>query len=119
MLKKDSFKSMYNLEQRKTKSSDLLKKYPEVAPIIIEKYSSSKITEELKKNKFLISKKEQFSTLATIIRKYLSLDKSKALFFYVNNKIINQTDLISDLYSKYIDEDGFLYIEYAYENTFG
>jgi len=114
------FKKNNSLSERINKFTNLKKKYPNIVPIIIDNYNTDR-NNELTKNKFLISKNERFYVLIMIVRKYLNLEnqKSKALFFYINNKLINQNELINNIYEKYKDEDGFLYITYAYENTFG
>jgi hypothetical protein len=111
------FINEFTFEERCAKYKILKTKYPTMIPIIVEHFNSD--IKELPKNKFLISNKEVFSSLAIVIRKYINVSQSKAMFFYVNNKIINFNDTINDLYNKYKNEDGFLYVEYAYENTFG
>jgi GABA(A) receptor-associated protein len=114
----NKFKNSLTLDQR-IKKSELIKiKHPNLIPVIIEKYSNNKAP-DLDRNKYLITKDSQFNVLANLIRNSIKLDKSKALFFYTNNKLINQADLMSVLYNNHKDKDGFLYIEYAYENTFG
>jgi hypothetical protein len=47
------------------------------------------------------------------------MDASTALFFFINNKIFPITSLIGDIYKNNADEDGFLYIEFCEESTFG
>ena len=54
-----------------------------------------------------------------VIRKRLTLDSSKALFFTINNKMEAANKTISDIYNDEKHEDGFLYIVYSAENTFG
>lgn len=112
-----NYKKSYTFEHRLKKSTDIMLKYPKLIPVIIEKYNDN-IDDNIK-NKYIISKDAKFGILANLIRESLVLDRSKALFFYTNNKLININDLISVLYDKYKDADGFLYIEYALENTFG
>ena len=56
----------------------------------------------------------------SIIRKKLKLNKEKAIFFIVNGKnAIVGTQLFSEIYTKFKDEDGFLYLAYASEDIWG
>ena len=54
-----------------------------------------------------------------IIRKRIKLESNQALFVTVNSVLESSNILISELYEKQKDEDGFLYIIYTTENTFG
>jgi GABA(A) receptor-associated protein len=54
-----------------------------------------------------------------VIRKRLRLLPEKALFLFVNGTIPPTTSLINEVYNRHKDDDGYLYISYAQENTFG
>jgi len=54
-----------------------------------------------------------------ILRDKLKLEPSIALFFFINNKVFPITSLIGNIYKENADEDGFLYIEFCEESTFG
>ena len=54
-----------------------------------------------------------------VIRKRLKLKESEAMYFFVNGKSLIANAYMSEIYNKYKDEDGFLYIYYSGENTFG
>ena len=54
-----------------------------------------------------------------IIRKRIKLDKSQSIFLMVNNSICPSNTPIGVVYDDHKDQDGFLYIIYASENTFG
>ena len=48
------------------------------------------------------------------------MDKEEALFFLVNGKkSLTGDDSMKDVYNKYKNEDGFLYIAYASEEVWG
>ena len=53
------------------------------------------------------------------IRKRLKLTPEKALFVFINNSLIPSNLLIKEIYDKNKNEDGFLYVQYTGENTFG
>ena len=54
-----------------------------------------------------------------VIRKRLNLDAEKALFFLIQNTIPTSSALISSVYDDNKDDDGYLYVIYSSENTFG
>ena len=48
------------------------------------------------------------------------IKSSDAIFMYINNNFIpNSIELLKNIYANNMDEDGYLYIRYAKENTFG
>ncbi|CAN7942346.1 unnamed protein product [Ixodes pacificus] len=52
-----------------------------------------------------------------IVRKRIHLSPEKALFVFVGRLMPHLS--MGDLYGTYRDEDGFLYLAYSGENTFG
>lgn len=50
----------------------------------------------------------------------MKLPQETALYLFINNRIQPSTTMMmSAVYDEYKDEDGFLYITYSGENTFG
>jgi GABA(A) receptor-associated protein len=49
----------------------------------------------------------------------MTLSSEKALFVFINGTIPAMNALLSQIYREHQDEDGFLYINYNTENTFG
>lgn len=54
-----------------------------------------------------------------VIRKRIKLAPEKALFVFVNNVLPPTSALMSTIYDEHKDADGFLYITFAGENSFG
>jgi hypothetical protein len=54
-----------------------------------------------------------------VIRKRIKLSPEKALFIFCNNQLPPTSALMSSVYAEHKDQDGFLYITYAGENSFG
>lgn len=54
-----------------------------------------------------------------VIRKRIKLPPERAIFLFVDNMIPSTSSLMSVVYEVQKDEDGFLYITYSGENTFG
>tara|TARA_Y100001970_G_C14142137_1_gene807761 strand:- start:942 stop:1286 length:345 start_codon:yes stop_codon:yes gene_type:complete len=112
------FKENYSEHMRIQESNKILIKYPTRIPIILEK-SDNCILNDITKKKYLVPKDLTLQQFIFIIRKKINLDPSQALFIMVNNKLCPASLNIGDVYEKDKDKDGFLYITYTSENTFG
>ena len=54
-----------------------------------------------------------------VIRKRITIPSDKAIFIFVNNTLPPTAALMSSVYEQHRDEDGFMYMMYSGENTFG
>jgi len=93
------------------------KKFPNKIPIIIDR--ATNYTPIIDKNKYLVDFDTTISQLSFLIRKRINLSPDQALFMFVNNSVLNGSSLIGDIYSDHKQSNGFLYIMYSIENTFG
>lgn len=107
------------LEQRLKESSEIIEKYPNKIPIIIEKTSMDTVLKSLDRNKFLVPDDLTFGQVIHIVRKRLELDPSVGIFLFCNNNLIPTTATVRSIYKDYKHEDNFLYVNYSGENTFG
>ena len=62
---------------------------------------------------------KMLAQLQQIIRKRIRFPPEKALFLFINNKMYPVTAIIGSLYDSNKDKDGFLYVTYCQESTFG
>lgn len=113
-----SYKDTNDYDIRKLESTKIRTKYPERIPVIVEKNQDSDIA-NIDKNKYLVPKDLTVGQLVYVIRKRIKMPPEMALFIFINNIIPPQYELISNIYDLYKDNDGFLYITYSGENTFG
>ena len=113
-----SFKDEYTFEERQCESNKIMKKYPSRIPVIVEKSKDCQLR-IIDKKKYLVPKDLNMNQFIYIIRKKIELEKSQALFFMINNQLCPSNISIGELYEKNKDQDGFLYIIYTSENTFG
>jgi GABA(A) receptor-associated protein len=114
------FKQDYVFKKRIKESSRLLEKYPERVPVVIERDENSKHLTIIDKNKYLVPKDLTMSQLLWVIRKRMNIRREQAVFLLSDSGIIfNSTEHISSVYENNKNPDGFLYLEYSNENTFG
>jgi GABA(A) receptor-associated protein len=113
-----NFKKTFTYEQRQTESLRILSKHPERIPIICCKSLNSNVP-ILDKHKYLVPRDLTLGQFIYIIRTRLKLDKEKGLYLFFNGIIPANNELITNIYDKYKDSDGFLYVYYTSENTFG
>ena len=112
-----NYKKNNNFEYRLNESKRILEKNPGKIPIRIEK--SDKCEFKIDKNKYLVPNDFKIQQLIYVIRKRIKIKDSETIFIYINNILPQSNTSIGDIYEDNKDEDGFLYINYSKENTFG
>jgi len=112
------FKTDNEFSTRKSESDKITQKYPNRIPIIIEKAEKC-ILNDIDKHKYLVPKDLNMNQFIYIIRKRIKLDNSQSIFFIVGNNVCPSNSPLSHIYEEHKDNDGFLYIIYTSENTFG
>lgn len=113
------FKKNNTFIARHTESTKIKEKYPDRIPIIVYKHHRTTDLPDINKNKYLVPKDLTIGQFIFIIRKRIDLPPEKALFIFINNILPPTSKLISEIYKEESDDDGFLYINYTGENTFG
>lgn len=112
------FKSAHPFESRARESTRIREKFPGRVPVIVERAGRTDVP-EIDKHKFLCPNDITVGQLCFIIRRRMTLPPEKALFLFVNNTLPTNNMLLRELYATYADNDGFLYVSYTGENTFG
>jgi len=103
---------------RKAESDRILCKYVDRVPIVCERCPGSTLP-EIDKKKYLVPCDLTVGQFIFIIRKRVELPAEQAIFLFVNGNIPPTAALMSIIYNENRAPDGFLYIQYASENTFG
>jgi len=114
----DSYKKQITLDKRTLECSRIINKHPDRIPIIVCKADNCTLA-DIDKQKYLVPKDMNLGQFIYVIRKRIKLQPSEALFILVNQALQPSNKSIQDIYEGNKDEDGFLYITYSSENTFG
>ena len=113
------YKKNNSLEKRCKESENILKKYPNRIPVIVERSEKCKEINDIDKNKFLVPNDLTMNQFIYVVRKRLKLSAEKALFVFINDKLMPNSRTLYEIYQEEKEEDDFLYMKYASENTFG
>ena len=114
-----TFKEKFDLKQRQDESSRVKRKYPNRIPVIVERAPNCNEIEDIDKTKYLVPGDLTVGQFIYVIRKRIKLSSEKALFIFINDTMPTISENMAIVYNKNEDEDGFLYITYSGENTFG
>ena len=114
-----SYKDTKSLAQRIREASQISQQYPGRIPIIVERSRSANNMPDIDKNKFLCPDNLSVGQFIYVIRKRITLTPDKAMFLFVNNTLPLSSALMKEIYAQHHDIDGFLYITYTGESTFG
>jgi len=97
----------------------ILQKYPDRIPIICKRSTASNNDcPTMNKHKFLVPFDFTIGQFMFVVRRRMKLAPEKAIFLFINNKLYNSSQLISNIYDNN-NENGVLYVTYTSENTFG
>jgi GABA(A) receptor-associated protein len=113
-----TFKESHTTEERLNEATKILTKYPLRIPIIVEKAEGCRL-KDIQKNKYLAPREMPMCQFVFTVRKKIDLQPSEAIFLMVDGHLVQSSILLAEVYEKHKDEDGFLYMVYTSENTFG
>ncbi|CAN7081052.1 unnamed protein product [Brassica oleracea var. botrytis] len=105
-------------EKRSAEAARIREKYSDRIPVIVEKAEKSDIP-TIDKKKYLVPADLTVGQFVYVIRKRIKLSSEKAIFIFVDNVLPPTGALMSAVYEEKKDDDGFLYVTYSGENTFG
>lgn len=114
------FRAQYTQQKRAAESSRIMQMYPDRIPVICElaKYSDMAIPVSMKK-KYLVPVDLTLGQFVYVLRKHMRLGRDNALFIFIGGAMPCTSQLLKTTYNEHKNTDGFLYITYSNENTFG
>ena len=114
------FKQQKTAIERSKQSSSLRKSYPDRVPVIVDRHQSEKILPQLAKQKYLVPGNMTLGNFVSVIREKLpKFGQMSITIFCRNVQIGNMSTTLSEISQKMSDRDGFVYLEYMGESTFG
>ncbi|KAJ6873794.1 hypothetical protein NC651_032594 [Populus alba x Populus x berolinensis] len=105
-------------ERRQAEAARIREKYPDRIPVIVERAEKSDVP-DIDKKKYLVPADLTVGQFVYVVRKRIKLSPEKAIFIFVKNILPPTAAMMSAIYEENKDEDGFLYMSYSGENTFG
>jgi GABA(A) receptor-associated protein len=112
------FKNEHTVDQRKAEAERIRVKYPDRIPVICEKTEKSNV-QDIDKKKYLVPADLTCGQFVYVIRKRLKLPAEQAIFLFVNGIIPPTAAMMKTIHETHKEVDGFLYMSYSGENTFG
>jgi GABA(A) receptor-associated protein len=106
-------------ERRRAESINIMSKYPGRVPIIVQVGRGAKDIPPLDKNKFLAPMNMTMGQFIYTVRRRINLSAEKALFLFCGDTLPTTATQMGELYQYHADPDGFLYMTYTSESTFG
>lgn len=103
------------LQERIDTSNKIMQKYTNRVPIIVDCTNDI----EIDKKKYIVSIDLTIGEFLYTIKKRIKLEPHESIFLLTNNMLLNNTETINSVYSKFKAVDGFLYIIISKENVFG
>lgn len=119
-----------DFEARRRMADKALEQHPEKRPLVVDRHASANpLTLPAPRNvKFLVPETLTVAAFLRVLRRQLGegdddddvLLPHQALYLYTDGgSLCMCSSTISSVYERYRDDDGFLYISYMSENTFG
>jgi GABA(A) receptor-associated protein len=117
------YKEEVDFDTRCQESRRVKTKYPGRIPIVVEKYhgwTNGDSIPDINKKKFLVKENFTMGHLMYLIRDNINIRSDQQLFLFCGkNELPPSASSMANIYDQYKDEDGFLYIFYAGESSFG
>ena len=114
-----NYKKQKSYEERLNETTEILNKYPNRVPCILERVDNNSTIDLIDKKKFLVPDDLTMSQFIYVIKKRVKLNPSDAIFIFCNKQLLLNQSIIKDIYNKYKEKDNYLYLEYSGESTFG
>ena len=112
--------------ERRREAERIKRKYDNRVPVIAECAKGSSLP-EIDKKKYLVPSDLTVAQFQYVIRKRIQLDADQAIFIFVEtmekgrktHTLPPTSDSMLSTYNQYKDDDGFLYVTYHGDSTFG
>jgi len=86
-------------------------------PVIVEVGTLD--TPPCSKEKFLVPGDLTAAHLSVALRRHVPISQTQCLYLYTSHTLLGPSEPMALIYERHASPDGFLYVAYATENTFG
>lgn len=115
----NEYKKLKTFEERRTESGNMRQRYPNRVCLYLSKCKNSTLPES-EKRKYLVPHDLTVGQLIHVIRKRIQIGSKDAIFLFTESNIAPSTTMeLGQVYAQHADPDGFLYMTYNTESTFG
>ena len=108
----------FPFQKRSEESARMKQKYPDRCCVVVGRIDNTHVP-DLDRHKFLVPHDLTIGQFMYVIRNRMPLRAEQSIFMFCGNSIPPVSAIIGNIYHEYAASDGFLYITYAGENTFG
>ncbi|KEG10648.1 Atg8-like protein 2 [Trypanosoma grayi] len=121
----------HSFADRRRETASMRHRYPQCVPVVCEPdmgiapsdagllTGRHRLQRELDRAKFLVPTEASIQQLLLLLRSRLLLEAEQAVFLFVDNELPPSCACIGDIYAQRKDDDGFLYMTYSIESTYG
>lgn len=115
----EEYRTTVGIEERKHETERIRHMYPDKLPVFLQKYKRSGLPDVVK-NKCLAPMDSSMSGFTRGLRKKFQLDSTQTLFVFVNGReLVTPDTQLAQLYERWRNEDGFLYLVYNEQPVLG
>merc|ERR1711907_738656 len=117
-----SFKECTPFEERREESMRIRRRHEDRVPVVCEPLPTNTFA-PINQQKFLFPREFTVGQTIAVLRKRLPADAQQAslgtLFIFAGGVMPSTSQTLNDVDARFCDEDGFLYLSYGEESTFG
>lgn len=107
-----------DVEERRKQFEKVMETHPTKIPVILERAPTAELP-DFDRNKYLLPREYTVANFLDVIRKRTNLSKEQALFVYIDGTVPASNAMFGTIYDQHKDSDGFLYVVYTGESSFG
>jgi hypothetical protein len=108
-----------SLENRTELCRSITRKHQDCIPVVLDIDENISFRKDKKYYRFIVSKDCEFGSFQYSFRNKLIIPSTEAIYFFIDNNIINGKFTFSQIYRSFRERDGFLHITVKTEETYG
>lgn len=108
------------LEERIKLSQSLREDFPKSIPTIVQRSDTETSLQQIDKRHFLVPQDMTLGNLVGIIAARLGIYSNNSLWMYASRyPLTNRSETMTEIYNRFRETDGFLYLTYKGQESFG